>query len=131
MASEIHSAPPAPAPRRVFVVEDEVMIRMLLEDMLAELGYEVTAAAGRVGEALHVAKEAVFDVAILDINLNGETVYPVADILAERGVPFVFSTGYGDSGLPEPYRARPILQKPFHIDRLDKTLSSLFGSDKI
>jgi CheY-like chemotaxis protein len=113
------------AQRRVFVVEDEVMIRMLLEDMLSDLGYTVAAAAGRVEEAMPFAREADFDVAILDINLNGETVYPVAEILQDRGLPFVFSTGYGERGLPDAYRDRPTLQKPFQLEGLDKTLADV------
>ena len=83
------------------------MIRMLLEDMLADLGYGVTASAGGLNEAIALARNSDFDLAILDVNLNGDAVYPVADLLMERGVPFVFSTGYGDRGLPEPYRDRP------------------------
>src|SRR5882672_10430883 len=87
---------------RVLVVEDELMIRMLLEDMLGELGYTVAAAAANMNEALEAAKNADFDLAILDVNLNGEPVSPVADALVARGVPFVFATGYGEHGLPEP-----------------------------
>jgi CheY-like chemotaxis protein len=109
--------------RRVFIVEDEVMIRMLLEDMLSDLGYTVAAAAGRIHEAVPLARDGEFDVAILDINLNGEAVYPVADILMDRGLPFVFSTGYGEKGLPDSYRDRPTLQKPFQLEGLDKMLA--------
>src|SRR5215831_6583708 len=91
------SAMPA---KRILVVEDELMIRMLLEDMLGELGYTVTAEAGRLEEALQAAKTADFDIAILDVNLDGEPVSPVADALVARGTPFVFATGYGERGLP-------------------------------
>jgi CheY-like chemotaxis protein len=107
---------------RVLVVEDELMIRMLLEDMLGELGYTVAAQAARVEEALDAAKNAAFDVAILDVNLNGQTVVPVAEALDARGMPFVFATGYGDVGLPEAYRNRPMLKKPFQMDGLGRTL---------
>jgi CheY-like chemotaxis protein len=93
--------------------------------MLSDLGYTVAAAAGRVEEAMPFAREADFDVAILDINLNGETVYPIAEILQDRGLPFVFSTGYGERGLPEAYRDRPTLQKPFQLEGLDKTLADV------
>jgi CheY-like chemotaxis protein len=78
------------------------MIRMLLEDMLGELGYIVAAEAARIDEALEATKNADFDLAILDGNLNGEPVSPVADALVARGMPFVFATGYGE--MPEPYR---------------------------
>jgi len=110
---------------RVFLVEDEVMIRMLLEDMLADLGYGVAASAGGLEEAIALARSTDFDVAILDVNLNGSSVYPVADVLAERGVPFVFSTGYGERGLSEAYRDRPTLQKPFQLEILDQALATL------
>ena len=118
---EGHSAPSKGA--RVLVVEDELMIRMLLEDMLGELGYTVAAQAARVEEALDAAKNAAFDVAILDVNLNGQTVVPVAEALDARGMPFVFATGYGDVGLPEAYRNRPMLKKPFQMDGLGRTLA--------
>jgi CheY-like chemotaxis protein len=112
-------------PCRVLVVEDEIMIRMLLEDMLTDLGYGVVGSAGGLAEAVKLARDTDFDVAILDVNLNGDAVYPVADVLMERGVPFVFSTGYGERGLPEPYRDRPMLQKPFQMENLDQALAQL------
>ena len=119
---EAHSA--ASKGARVLVVEDELMIRMLLEDMLGELGYAVAAEATRVEEALEAAKTAEFDLAILDVNLNGEPVSPVADALVARGTPFVFATGYGEQALPEPYRDRPTLKKPFQLDGLKQMLQS-------
>ena len=110
------------APPRVLVVEDEYLIRMLLEDMLADLGYEVAAAVGTIAEASEFAANGDFNVAILDVNLDGQEIYPVADILAKRGLPFVFVTGYGEGSLPEPYRGRPALQKPFQAEQLKTTL---------
>jgi CheY-like chemotaxis protein len=111
-----------PTGKRVLVVEDELMIRMLLSDMLEELGYTIAAEAGRLDEALEAAKTAEFDLAILDVNLNNEPVSPVADALVARGLPFVFATGYGEHGLPEPYRDRPALKKPFQVDGLERML---------
>ena len=108
--------------KRILVVEDEPMIRMLLEDMLDALGYTVAAEAGHIDEALEATKNADFDLAILDANLNGEPVSPVADALVTRGTPFVFATGYGQ--LPEPYRDRPTLRKPFQMDGLKQMLQS-------
>ena len=103
--------------KRVLVVEDELMIRMLLEDMLDDLGYTIAAEAGRDrGGAGGSPRQAEFDVAILDVNLNGQPISPVAEVLVARGLPFVFATGYGERGLPEPYRDRPTLQKPFQAD---------------
>src|SRR5262249_60891065 len=112
------------AAKRILVVEDELMIRMLLEDMLSELGYTVAAEAARIEEALEAAKSAEFDVAILDVNLNGQTIAPVAEALAARGTPFVFATGYGERGLPEAYRDRPTLKKPFQMDGLSRMLQT-------
>jgi CheY-like chemotaxis protein len=115
---------PATPARRILVVEDELMIRMLLEDMLGELGYTVAAEAGRLDEALAAAKSVEIDVAILDVNLNGQPILPVADALAARGTPFVFATGYGERGLPEPYRDRPTLKKPFQLEGLKQMLDT-------
>jgi CheY-like chemotaxis protein len=108
--------------KRILVVEDEPMIRMLLEDMLGELGYTVAAEAAGIEEALEATKNADFDLAILDADLNGQPASPVADALVARGTPFVFATGYGE--VPEPYCDRPTLKKPFQIDRLKQMLQS-------
>ena len=113
---------------RVLVVEDEYLIRMLLEDMLDELGYAGAAAVGTISEARQIATNGEFNAAILDVNLDGQEIYPVADILAERGLPFVFVTGYGERSLPEPYRGRPALQKPFQAEQLKRTLAELMSS---
>jgi CheY-like chemotaxis protein len=111
-----------PQGTRVLVVEDEAMIRMLLEDMLGELGCILAREAARMDEALEAARTAEFDVALLDLNLNGQNTGPVAEVLAARGVPFVFATGYGEQGLPEAFRDRPALKKPFQIDGLSRAL---------
>src|SRR3981189_147415 len=108
----------ATPPKRILVVEDELMIRMLLEDMLGELGYTVAAEAARIEEALDAAKNADFDIAILDFTPTGQPISPVADALVARGMPFVCATGYGERGLPEPYRGRPTLKKPLHRARI-------------
>jgi CheY-like chemotaxis protein len=110
---------------RILVVEDEYLIRMLLKDMLADLGYTIAAAVGTIAEASEFAATGEFDVAILDVNVDGETIYPVAEILAKRGLPFVFVSGYGERSLAEPYRDRPALQKPFQSEQLKKTLAAL------
>ena len=119
----------ATAAKRVLVVEDELMIRMLLEDMLGELGYTVAAEAAHLDEALEATRSADFDLAILDVNLDGQPISAVVDALVARGTPFVFATGYGERGLPEPYRGRPILKKPFQIEGLKRMLeTALVGS---
>jgi CheY-like chemotaxis protein len=112
---------------RLLVVEDEYLIRMLLEDMLDDLGYGIAAAVGTLSEARQIAAEGDFSAAILDVNLDGQEIYPVADILAERGLPFIFVTGYGERSLPESYRGRPALQKPFQAEQLKSTLAGLLA----
>jgi CheY-like chemotaxis protein len=119
---------PSQAQRNVLVVEDEYLIRMLLEDMLADLGYGVAAAVGSIAEARELATKAEFGAAILDVNLDGQEVFPIADILAERGVPFAFVTGYGERSLPERYRDRPALQKPFQAEQLEVVLNGMFAA---
>jgi len=116
------------AQTRVLVVEDEYLIRMLLEDMLADIGYAVAAAVGTITEARELAANGDFSAAILDVNLDGQEIFPVADILKERGLPFVFVTGYGERSLPEPYRDRPALQKPFQAEQLEAALSGLLAA---
>jgi CheY-like chemotaxis protein len=98
---------------RVLVVEDEAAISLLLEDMLLDFGCEVIGPAARLTAALDAVAHEAIDLAILDVNVAGEPIYPVADALAERAVPFVFSTGYGSAGIKDAYRDRPVLQKPF------------------
>jgi CheY-like chemotaxis protein len=110
---------------RVLVVEDEAMIAMLVEDMLIELGHTVIAMASRMRDAIDLAQNGMFDWAILDVNLDGQPSYPVAEILKERGVPFAFATGYGAKGLDTKYRAAPLLAKPFMITELEKLLSKV------
>jgi CheY-like chemotaxis protein len=110
--------------KRVLIVEDDVMIRMLIEDMLVDLGFAVAGQAAKVYEALAAVKNTDIDVAILDVNLSGETTGPVAEALAAQGTPFVFATGYGEHGLPEAFRDRPTLKKPFQMDGLDRSLQS-------
>ena|ERR1700733_2920518 len=110
--------------KRVLLVEDEVMIRMLLEGMLTDLGHTVAAEAGTVDQALALAKQGDFDIAILDVNLDGKPITPVVEILVERGVPFVFASGYGQRGVPEAYRASPTLQKPFQAEALAKAIAA-------
>jgi len=98
---------------KVLVVEDEAAISLLLEDMLLDFGCEVIGPAARLAAALDTVNREQVDLAILDVNVAGEPIYPVAEALAQRSVPFVFSTGYGSAGIKDAYRDRPVLQKPF------------------
>ncbi|SKA39486.1 CheY chemotaxis protein or a CheY-like REC (receiver) domain [Enhydrobacter aerosaccus] len=111
-----------PDKRRVLVVEDEVLMAMLLEDMLCDLGYEVVAHSGELDQAVQLAQTAAFDFALLDINLNGQQSFPVADAVRARGLPVVFATGYGSRILVPPYLDTPLLQKPFSLEELRRTL---------
>jgi CheY-like chemotaxis protein len=113
-----------PSGGSVFLVEDEVMIRMMVADMLEELGYRVAAEAGEIAEAIRLAQSTEFDIAILDVNVNGKVISPVAEVIQARNRPFIFATGYGSSGLPEEYRDRPALQKPFQLETLAKMIDS-------
>ncbi|MEH2477657.1 CheY-like chemotaxis protein [Nitrobacteraceae bacterium AZCC 2146] len=108
----------------VFLVEDEVMIRMMVADMLEELGYSVAAETGEINEAVRLASSTEFDIAILDVNVNGKVISPVAEVIRIRGRPFIFATGYGAQGLPEEYRDRPTLQKPFQMETLAQVIAS-------
>jgi CheY-like chemotaxis protein len=108
--------------RRVLIVEDELMIRMLLEDMLGDFGCVVAAEAGTIDAALALVRDTAFDVAVLDVNVEGSVITPVAAELAARNVPFVFATGYGARGLPEGFTDRPVVQKPFEATALEHAL---------
>ncbi len=107
---------------RVLVVEDEAAISLLLEDMLLDFGCEVIGPAARLAAALDTLAREKIDLAILDVNVAGEPIYPVAEALAERSIPFVFSTGYGSAGIRDAYRNRPVLQKPFAQNDLKQKL---------
>ncbi|NBJ10340.1 response regulator [Microvirga arsenatis] len=98
---------------RILVVEDEAAISLLLEDMLLDFGCEVIGPAARLSVALDAVAREKVDLAILDVNVAGEPIYPVAEALAQRSIPFVFSTGYGSAGIRDAFRDRPVLQKPF------------------
>jgi len=107
---------------RVLVIEDESMVAMLLEDTLAEIGCEVIGIASRFDDAVAKAKSLAFDIAILDVNLNGRKAFSIADLLAERGVAFVVATGYSAISLPASLQRAPVLQKPFRRRDLERAL---------
>ena len=114
---------------RVLVVEDEAAISLLLEDMLLDFGCEIVGPAARLGTALDLVQNGLIDLAILDVNVAGEPIYPVAAALAERNVPFVFSTGYGSAGIEDLYRNRPVLQKPFAQTDLQQKLQQALQAE--
>ena len=108
----------------VMLVEDEALIRMMIAGMIEELGHTVVAEAANIGDALKLARTAGFQLAVLDINIAGDRIDPVAEIINQRHLPFVFASGYGAAGMPEKFRDRPILQKPFVIERLQQAMET-------
>jgi CheY-like chemotaxis protein len=113
---------------RVLLVEDEIMIALLVEEILAEFGHTVVGPASRIDRALELVASEAIDVAILDVNIDGKEVYPVAEALAARGIPFMFVSGYGT--LPERFRDRPRLTKPFRQRALLELLVEL-GDERL
>ena len=109
-------------PKRVVVIEDEIFVAWLLRDILTTIGYVVVGVATKLEKAINMVSEMEFDVAIVDLNLNGESSYPAADILIARRIPFVFSTGYGRQGLAPAYQCYPVIQKPFCESDLSEAL---------
>ena len=117
--------PEPPSKCRVLLVEDEALVAMLMEDMLAEFDCEVFATVGRLDEAMAVAGTEQFDMAFIDVNLRGVPAWPLADVLRSRGIPFAFVTGYGTAGTAATFADVPVLQKPFRAQELEATLRCL------
>jgi CheY-like chemotaxis protein len=116
---------------RIVLIEDEALVVMLLEDMLSELGCHVIGTAAHLNDAVQLAGSADADLAILDVNLDGQEAYAVAERLAARDIPFVFATGYGRQGLRAGFGNRPTLQKPFRMEDLRRVISeAIFGADR-
>ncbi len=112
---------------RIFIVEDEILVAMNLEDMLGELGHNVIAIAMRLTQAIELAGRSEIDLAILDLNLAGSLSFPIADILRQRGVPFMFATGYGSQGMTENYRNEFVLVKPYGIHELQSAINNVMS----
>ncbi len=112
--------------RRILLVEDEVLISCMLEDMLADLGCTLVGPAARLSQAMSLVACEVIDAVVLDLSLDRELSYPVADELIARGIPFVLSTGYARDRLLLGYRSLPMLQKPFYPTELERVLESFF-----
>ena len=125
-----------PCKNRVLIAEDEALVAIMMEDLAVEFGWSVVGPFAKASDALAAAKSDNIDAAVLDVNLGGESVYPVADVLAARGVPFVFTTGYGAESIDRRFARTPILQKPIDRNVLEQVFSgkgmsrgSLFGDD--
>ena len=110
---------------KVLVVEDEMMVSMLIEDMLGDMGCVVVGPASRLDEAMALVESSDIDCAVLDVNLGGQPIFPLADLLRSKGRPYAFATGYGDSALRDVDKGSPVLQKPFRESDLQRVLGVL------
>jgi CheY-like chemotaxis protein len=115
------------AKRRVLIVEDEMMVAMLIEDVLTDNGFEIAGLASNIDQALELVGRERVDAVVLDLNLNGCRTFPVAAELTRRGIPFIFSTGYGADGVIDDYRHVRVVQKPFHDAELVEAVGIAAG----
>lgn len=113
---------------RILVVEDETIVAMMVEDMLADLGFEHAGTASHLADALRMAGELQLDGAVLDVNLHGKPSFEAAELLRARGVKVVFATGYGVEGLAPAWRGTPVLSKPFEARALKGALDKAFAT---
>lgn len=111
---------------RILIVEDEIIVAMFMEDVLAELGYEVAGVVSHLDEAMKRPQD--YDLAVLDVHINGRNVFDFADKLTVEEIPFIFATGYGERGIPERHRGCPVLQKPFQPADLKRALERLVAA---
>lgn len=125
------SASTPPSGLRILIVEDEAVVAMMLEDILIELGHQVVGPVSRVSKALEIVQDTPLDLALLDIQVAGSEVFPVAEFLDERRIPFIFTSGYGRTGLRGSFRDRPVLQKPFSVKSLSDILESVLQKKKL
>jgi CheY-like chemotaxis protein len=120
------------AGRRILVVEDESLVAMLLETILEDMGCTAVGPAATVDDGLALATDGErLDAALLDVNVAGRQVFPVAEALHRNGVPFVFSTGYGEGGLPDQWRGHPTIQKPFTESAVRDALMKAMGVENV
>jgi CheY-like chemotaxis protein len=116
-----------PIGKRTLIVEDEAIVAMLVEDMLTDIGCKVLATAPTIPVALDLVAKLAMELAVVDVNLRGQTSYPVADALRARGIPFLFVTGYGAEALDDGYRHHRTLQKPFGEHELAQAIAAVLG----
>jgi len=112
---------------RVLLIEDDETVAGALQCMLSALGYAIAGTTTRLDEVMGILDREPIDAAVLDIDLHGRASYPIADELATRGIPFIFSTGYGAQCLPEGYERFPLLTKPFRRSVLGGALANLLS----
>ena len=115
------------ASRNILIVEDEPLIAMMLEDFLESLGHSIAATCDSVDAAMAEVEKGGFDVAILDVNLKGQNVWPVATRLREQGVPFVIASGGHVDPPPAEFAAVPLIEKPYTVDRVTPAINAAFA----
>ena len=114
----------------ILLIEDEALIRMMLVEMVKELGHRVIAEAGSVDVGRSLAEIEEYDLAILDINLQGASVQPIADAVRDRGLPFFFLSGYGSAGVPEGLKGTSVLQKPCTPEALKSMIEFVLDDER-
>jgi CheY-like chemotaxis protein len=114
--------------RRILVVEDSPVVAPFTADVLGDLGCEVVGPAPTMAAARELIEDAQFDAALMDVHIRGERVFPLCEVLAEKGVPFVLTSGYAGWQMPDKWQDRPRLQKPYTIDQVEQALGGLFRS---
>ena len=114
-------------PRSILIVEDEPLIAMMLEDFILSLGHAVSDSCDSVPSALEAVGKGRFDLAILDVNLKGDQVWPVASALKEKGVPFILATGGHVDAPPAEFANAPLIEKPYTIDRVSPVIEEALG----
>jgi DNA-binding response OmpR family regulator len=114
--------------RTILIVEDEPLIAMMLEDFLESLGHSIAGTCDSVEVAINHVEKGGFDLAILDVNLKGENVWPVASLLRERNVPFVIATGGHVDPPPPEFNDAPVIEKPYTVDRVTPAIDAAFAS---
>ena len=114
------------ASRRILVIEDSPVVAPFTVDILGELGCEVVGPAPNMAVARELVEAGGFDAALMDIHIRGDRVFPLCEALAGKGVPFVLTSGYADWAMPEEWRDRPRLQKPYTIEQVEEALGALF-----
>ena len=124
----IREPPAALAGKRILVVEDSPVVAPFTADVLQELGCRVVGPAPNMASARELINTEPFDAALMDVHIRGERVFPLCEQLAQRNVPFVLTSGYADWQMPEEWRDRPRLQKPYTIDQVREALEALFTS---
>ena len=113
---------------KVVLVEDESAVALVIEDMLQDLGCELVGSVASLARAEQIVRSEPFDIAVLDVNVRGEPVFPIAYSLVERDIPFLFSTGYGQRAIPPDLASHPVITKPFSIETLSAgMLAALVG----